>query len=214
MATPLLYAATLAVAASSLLDFPGPPPPIFHSEHCCRVAECEHATPALLLLCSVDGNFVVSIRDGPVPDAVLASVSTGEVSRRDMTAAHGDSFACYLPVPGKDVVPKEATTAALRLSKLKSLFSDEDRPCVGRRFDFWTYEMCPGRTARQFHLDDAGAVQIEFGLGSHVASEDAVVTLVRRGAASSRCAHRTFSSLSTDCPSQVDGSLALEQVGI
>lgn len=97
-----------------------------------------------------------------------------------MTAAHGDSYACFVPVPGVSRAAKsERSAASLRLARLAALLTHEDRPCVGRRFDHWTYEVCAGRSVRQLRTDGAGGtVSIEFSLGEHAAERAVVDTQV------------------------------------
>ena len=140
----ILIQLCLTGAVAPLKNFPDSLPPIFEN-----------------------GNFFVSLINSPIPEATLNAVNVGELSRHVMTAAHGESYACFLPIPG--VVPAWSTKAGRATStiaRLTALLSHEDRPCAGRKLGEWTYEVCGGDRVDYYitHIGEAPGPKINIGL--------------------------------------------------
>ena len=133
--------------SASIWDFKGPVPAIFEN-----------------------GNFIVSIHDSTAPSDAVDGVREGVLARQIMTAAHGDAYACFLPVPGAKSRSSD-DSASILLKQLGGLINHEDRPCVGRHIDYWTYEVCGGRALRQFVPTEGSA---EFSLGTYLADKDSL----------------------------------------
>lgn len=85
-----------------------------------------------------------------MPDSsILSSIDMSAVALRyPMTAADGEAYTCFLPAePSGPADEKAAST----LQRVADLIASWQPPCVLKRVDYWTYEVCGGREVRQFH---------------------------------------------------------------
>jgi len=91
----------------------------------------------------------------------------------------GARFACTIPPPPPpdEEAAAAAASAAASAPSPSALIASLDGACLYRMEDWWTYELCPGVHARQFHREgegrdgEPGAIVSEFVLGRFNASE-------------------------------------------
>jgi hypothetical protein len=152
-------------------------------------------------------NFEVKILARGTLEDVLPGGSAGLVPF-PMVSARGDAFTCYRPPSaegeegeaagdGESAAAEGAGAAeemSPRLRAVVEMLASPERGCVERRFDFWSYRVCPGQSATQVHTGEvqpkaaggggtkssvpsaASADRIEHDLGALVAGGAALVT--------------------------------------
>lgn len=88
-----------------------------------------------------------------------------------MTSKSGARFTCVIPDPTIEPAKQEATIDERIEEVAAKVKASYGRGCFTKTKEYWTYEVCPFKSVRQFHKDGE-TVSMEFSLGLYNKSNE------------------------------------------